>query len=1080
MSLTGIILLALGAWLPPARAELGLNPVDLKCDGMTGPLGVDSSPPRLSWALKGVGRGQRQSGWQILAASSPGLLSSDRGDLWDSGQVASDRSFGVPYGGARLRSAEQVFWKVRVWDEQGRPSTWSEPGRWTMGLLAGPDWGARWITDPDLLRWVRPKLGFRSGFTSDPNTTVWLQVDLGRPLPIESVGLRAIQHTVADRFGFPLRFRLEVSDDPEFKAAVLVDDQSQADLNPWLSSLTVTVPGVRARYVRLTATRLRLDDRGRACLALSQIEVESGGRNAAKGAPVRASDSVEQGPWSASAATDGLGAPGANPRANGTLLLRREFVVQPGLRRALLFVCGEGQYFVECNGRPVGSDVLRGSWTDPAKTCLYDCRDVTGLIRDGSNAVGLCLAGGMYDVPFADGRYQKFVSAYRPPAAIAQLRLDYEDGSVEIVPTDAGWRAAAGPTTYANVYGGEDFDARKLDPDWSRPGFDDSGWRPSAEIAGPGGVLRGSSHADPTIGVRELLVPKTVRPLRSGVTVYDLGQNAALIPRIAVRGPAGATVRITPAELLNPDGSVDRRSSGGGTAYWQYTLSGGGRTEIWMPHFFYHGARYLQVELAGPPGGPLPELELIDGRVVSSDSDPAGEFECSNELFNRIHSLVRWAQRNNLMHVMTDCPHRERLGWLEQTHLNGPSLRYNFDLGRLYGKAFQDMEDAQQPDGLIPEIAPEYVVFSGDFRDSPEWGSALILAAWQQYEWTGDEEPLRAHYLAMKRYVGHLDRRSAGGLIDFGLGDWYDVGPARPGPAQLTPVALTATAFYCADCAALGRIASLLGDEADASGYRARAEAIRSAFNRRFYDAKAGRYAAGSQTAQALPLVLGLEEPADRKPVFDALVKDVEGRGDTLTAGDVGYRYLLLALAEGGRSDLIARMISRSDTPGYAYQLARGCTSLAEAWNADPRSSQDHFMLGQIEEWLYGWLAGLAPDPSAAGFRRAIVRPQPVPEVTWARASHQSACGRDEVSWTEARGKFFLDLVVPPNTAMEIRWPFATGADKVLADGAPATRSAAVRVLPDREGRPVFEIGSGRYEFVGQIGGQGPGGPTAR
>jgi alpha-L-rhamnosidase len=755
-----------------ADARSPLTPVELRADGMVDPLGVDSAPPRLSWQLQGdTSRGLRQSAWQVLVSSSADRLKSGSGDVWDSGRVESNGQLHRPYEGRPLGVAEPVFWKVRVWDGEGRVSAWSAPARWTMSALAESGRRGQWITDPGLLRWV----------------------------------------------------------------------------------------------------------------------------------------------------TERPPAPGTNPRANDTLLLRRDFDVRGGLRRALASVCGLGQYEMTLNGTRVGDRLLTPGWTAYEKTCLYDTYDVTALLKPGANAVGLMLAGGMYNVQ--PGRYTKFVSAFRPLVAIGEMRLEYGDATAEVVGTDREWRVASGPITFSNVYGGEDHDARRELPGWDRPGFDAASWTAAVVTDGPGCVLRGASHASPPFRAYESLVRGQPVELRPGVAVYDSGQNAAMMPRLRVRGPAGASVTLVPAELLNADGSVDRRSVGGGEAYWSYTLAGRPEGETWFPRFFYHGGRYLQVERRAPAGGALPVVERLQSVVVHSDSPPAGQFASSSDLFNRIRTLVRWAQRSNLAHVITDCPHRERLGWLEQYHLNGPSLRYETDLTRLFAKTFADMADAQQPSGLVPDIAPEYVVFEDGFRDSPEWGSAIILAAWQHYVWTGDDTPLRRNYDAMKRYVAYLASRAEGDVVSHGLGDWYDIGPKPPGVSQLTPIALTATAIYGEDLQTLSRIAGRLGHEADATQYRAAADRIQAAFNRRFFDAATGIYATGSQTAQAMPLVLGLVPDEHRARVLDALVRDIRSQGNATTAGDVGYRYVLRALAGGGRSDVIYDMNHQTERPGYGFQL---------------------------------------------------------------------------------------------------------------------------------------------------------------
>jgi hypothetical protein len=433
-------------------------------------------------------------------------------------------------------------------------------------------------------------------------------------------------------------------------------------------------------------------------------------------------------------------------------------------------------------------------------------------------------------------------------------------------------------------------------------------------------------------------------------------------------------------------------------------------------------------------------------------------------LFNRIRTLIRWAQRSNAVSVLTDCPHRERLGWLEQYHLNGPALRCEFDLSRLFAKTFGDMTDAQLATGLVPSIAPEYVRFDGYFRDSPEWGSALILAAWQQFVWTGDDTPLRRHYGAMQHYFDYLSTRAEGHILSHGLGDWYDVGPKAPGVSQLTPIALAATAIYYEDALALSRIATHLGRTADASRYDAQVEAIAEAFNNRFFNPDTALYATGSQTAQALPYVLGLAPDAQTDAVLANLVKDVRAHQNGVTAGDVGYRYLLRALAQGGRSDVIFDMTNQTERPGYGLQLARGATSLTESWDANTHSSQNHFMLGQIMEWFYQDLAGLAPDPAAPGFARIIVRPEPVGDLTWAQASLETVRGKASVRWERDATRFRLKVTVPPNARASVQLPVESDED-ITEGGQPIATRADIKPTGPINDRPSYEIGAGTYDF---------------
>jgi alpha-L-rhamnosidase len=757
-----------------------------------------------------------------------------------------------------------------------------------------------------------------------------------------------------------------------------------------------------------------------------------------------------------------------------TLILRREFTVKGGLKRAIAHVCGLGHYEMSLNGEKVGDDFLSPGWSKYNKTCLYDTREITPLLKEGDNAVGLLLDNGMYNVK--GGRYVKFKGTFGPLKAICQIRLEYEDDTTEIIGTDRNWSVKAGPITFACVFGGEDYDARLEPSGWKQPGFDDSDWTNAKEVEGPGGKLKGLCYAAPPIRTFDILKPVSVNQLRPGVEVYDLGQNTALMPRLKVKGSAGSIVRIIPAELLKEDGSVDRNSCARERpGYWQYTLAGKG-SEGWFPKFFYQGCRYLQVERMPAPvsvfdrrhGGELPVVENLEGVVVHSSSDPVGRFECSNDLFNRIHRLVRWAQRSNMMSVLTDCPHREKLGWLEQYHLNGPSLRYEFDLARLFTKGMNDMADSQLDDGLVPNIAPEYVVFDGGFRDSPEWSSAFLLVPWQQYLWTSDLELIRDYYEDMKRYVAYLESKATGDIVSHGLGDWYDIGPRAPGRAQLTPIPLTATAFFYYDTLILSRMAELLGKADEAKKYAKQATEIRDAFNKEFYNPTTGQYATGSQCSNAVPLVMGLVEPANRQAILDAIVQDVQKRGNALTAGDVGYRYLLRALAEGGRSDVIYAMNNQSEKPGYGYQLKMGATSLTEAWNARRSSSQNHFMLGQIIEWFYHDLAGIGPDPTGPGFKKIIIKPQPVGELTWAKASYNSIRGEIVSEWNRGSGTFTLKVTIPANTTATVYIP--VGPDvKITESGTPAEKSPGVKFLRNENSCAVYEIGSGEYEFHSRL-----------
>ncbi|MEI6604208.1 MAG: glycoside hydrolase family 78 protein [Verrucomicrobiota bacterium] len=759
---------------------------------------------------------------------------------------------------------------------------------------------------------------------------------------------------------------------------------------------------------------------------------------------------------------------GAATQEHASLLLRRDFAVKSGLRRAIVAVCGLGHYELALNGRKVTEDVLTPGWTKYNKTCLYDMVDVTRSLQPGNNAVGLFLGNGMYNVK--GGRYAKFTGSFGPQKAIAQLRLEFEDGTSETLVTDDQWRVSSGPVTFNCVYGGEDYDARLCQSGWDQPGFSDAKWEPAVVTQGPGGALKGLACAAPPVRAFDTFKPVKITAIRPGVTLYDLGQNAAQMPRITVSGPRGAAVKLSPAEIVRPDNSIDQTSVGGNIScsYW---LDGSGK-ETWSPRFFYCGYRYLQVEcIAASQGGALPVVEALESRVVHTSSTPIGEFSTSNELINRIYTMIRWAQRSNMVSVMTDCPHREKLGWLEQTHLNGPALRYNYDLNVFFNKLMNDMADSQLDDGMVPNIAPEYPVFGGGFRDSPEWGSAFPQVAWHQYQTAGDIELLRRYYDGMARYVAYLEKKAGGGrILSDGLGDWRQL--------ESTPNAVTATTIFYDDARILEKIAELLGKAGDAARYSKLAAEIRDAFNKQFFNAATKQYAAGTQTANAIPLDMGMVPEENRAEVLGSLVKRLQADG--LKAGEIGFPYLLRALAKGGRSDVIFAMINQTDKPGYGFQLNYGATSLPEDWDYQPGNSQNHFMLGHINEWFYHDLAGIQRDPAAVGFKKIIIKPVPVGDLTWVKAHYDSLYGRIVSNWkregapstdsTSTRqaglraGKLTMDITIPVNTTATVYVP-AKDATGVTESGKPAAKAEGVIFLRMENSAAVYAVGSGAYRF---------------
>ncbi len=879
--------------MPALAAAAGLRVDQLRCEYRRNPLGIDSQQPRLSWTLVSARRGGRQSGYRILVSSSRKLADAVQGDLWDSGEIQS-QDLTSTYGGKALVSSRQYFWRVRVWNQEGAPSEWSESATWTMGLMTHAEWKGKWIAQPG------------HGSLADPP--------------------------------------------PVF---------------------------------------------------------------------------------------------------------RRGFALAKPARRAMLHISGLGQYEAYLNGRRVGDSLIDPGWTDFRKTVLYSTYDVKSLLREGPNAIGIMLGNGFFNVP--GGRYVKFTGSFGMPRVLAQLHVEFEDGSSTDLPTDSSWKASRGPITFSCVYGGEDYDARKETPGWSEPGFDDSGWEQAGVEIWPGGGLT-AQEAPPIKWMRTFEPVKVTEPV-AGKLVYDLGQNFAGWPHIVVEGPAGATVKLIPAETLGEDGLVSRNPG----VWFAYTLKGQG-TEVWQPRFSYYGFRYVQVEGAARTAtAGTPRLVSLTGQFIHSSAEVAGSFECSNPLLNRIHALILAAMRSNMMSVLTDCPHREKLGWLEQSHLLGASLLFNFDLHGLYAKIARDTADAQTAGGMVPSIAPEYVRFKDGFLDSPEYGSASILVPWLVWNWYSDTRLMQQLYPTMQRYGDYLAANTRGGLLDYGLGDWCEAGSGIGCLSKDTPLGLTASATYYEDLRALEQTARLLGRPEDAARYARRAFELGRAFQARYFDERKWVYAANSQTANAMPLALGITPPGHRAAVAGSIVKDVRARRNHVSTGEIGHPYLIRALLEAGRADVLFDMIANEEAPGYGGQLRAGATTLTESWDANPALSLNHCMLGHAEEFFYRGLAGFSGfDPA---FTRVTLRPHMVGGLQWVKAHYDSVRGRLVSEWRKEGADLHWKVRIPPGVEATLLIDTVAVA-AVSENGASAATAPGISAARQRGCAAEFQASSGEYNFV--------------
>lgn len=720
-----------------------------------------------------------------------------------------------------------------------------------------------------------------------------------------------------------------------------------------------------------------------------------------------------------------------------SIILRKGF--DTGRKRitdAVVYVCGLGHYRLNINGATVGDAEFAPVWSEYDKTVYYNVFDVTDLITAGGNAVSVLLGNGMFNVQRM-GRYSKLQTSFGPPQMLLRLEINYADGTRQVIKSGDDWKYSLSPITFNSIYGGESYDARLEQQGCCKAGFDDSGWRKAVVTEGPKGQLTPQTVQPVRImeryGIKSWKpIPadslasaskSTKREIHPSAFVADMGQNLAGFPEITVSGKRGQKVTLIVAEKLTRQGACDQRQTGR-QHYYEYTLKGDGTDETWHPHFSYYGFRYIQVEGAVLEGQPnpdgLPVLKRLNSCFIYNSAEEVSSFECSNPLFTDTHRLIERAERSNMQGVLTDCPHREKLGWLEQDHLCGPSLLYNYDMTRYAPKVIRDITDTQKADGMVPTTAPQYISFGNLFDDSPEWGSTLVILPFMYYDQYGDSTLITDNYEPMRRYVDYLTTRADNGIVSHGLGDWYDYGPWRAGFSKNTPVPLVATAHYIFDLQLLVRAARMTGRTADAGKYSAMLDKTVESFNREFFNPDSCTYGTGSQTSNALPLYLGLTG-GNKQGVLASLVNDIKEHGTRLTTGDVGNRYLFQTLAQNGLNELLYTMLNHYETPGYGFQMRHGATTLTEQWDPNQGSSLNHFMMGQIDEWLFKTLAGIQNQPGTHGLRHLLIQPTLVGDLQYVKASTHSLYGKISVDCTR--------------TSLTVEIPVGSDATVVLPNG---------------------------------------------
>ena len=706
-----------------------------------------------------------------------------------------------------------------------------------------------------------------------------------------------------------------------------------------------------------------------------------------------------------------------------SILLRKEVKLAVKPVSAIAYITGLGHFELSVNGNKVGQSYFDPMWSDYDKTVYYKTIDLTPLLETGNNAIGVMLGNGFYNC--VGNRYSKLWVSFGPPTLFFHLDLKFADGTTKTIVSDGSWKYSLSPLTYNDIFGGESYDARLEQDGWNKSGFiENINWKPVVIQDAPTGMLR--PQTAPDIKVMKEFGVKEVKKIDNGVYVLDMGQNISGFPYVKIKGKRGDVIRVIPGELLGSDGRVSQRSSGG-PHFYEYILKGE-VDEILEPKFVYYGFQYIQIEgadlYASDNNSVRPLISEVKSRFVYNSAEETGTFTCSNVLYNKTHALIQNAVKSNFQAVFTDCPQREKLGWLEQLHLDYSAIFDNYNLSSFIPKTLRDMLDGQYANGLVPSICPEYTIFGGDFSDSPEWGISSILVPWLYYEYYGDPSLIKKSYQMMKRYVDFLTSRSDSGIVSHGLGDWYDYGVHNAGYAKNSPIAISATSHYYFAIKNFVKTAEFLGKTTDAQNYTKLMNYVKVAYNKCFFNAETKQYATGSQFSNAVSIFMDIVEPQYREDVLKNLVASVKSNGNRLTTGDIGNRYLFQVLSQNGYNDVMFDLTNHNEAPGYGYQISLGATTLAEQWDPKRGNSRNHFMMGQIEEWFFRTLAGIQTDMSQPGFKHFYIKPIPAGDLNFVEATHKCLYGNIAVSWKKSDGEFQLNVDVPVNTTATVEMPF--------------------------------------------------------
>lgn len=1090
------LLAAMAVFATPVMAADQLAAVHLRCEYLEKPLGLETTKPRLSWIITSDQRGQWQTAYQVLVASSQPLLAQDQGDLWDSGKVLSRQSVHVGYQGKPLASEMQCFWKVRVWGTELPASAWSEPALWTMGLLQPEDWqAAKWIGEEKRA----------AGYASAGYQWIWFPE--GVPNAVAPAGNRYFRR----KFNLPAERQItaatfRVTCDNGF--TLYVNGVQAGQSTDWTQPAAIPVQ----EYLTAGENTLAIQamNEGSAAGLTGKLTVQFAGgepltialdgswKTADQETPDWQSVGFDDSPWPAAMVLGPMGmAPWGVVRwtDSGPVYvlppspyLRKVFTAAKPVRRATVYATALGSYELHLNGSRVGQDYFNPGWQEFRKRAYYHTYDVTLMVQQGDNAIGAILSDGWYAGYIWAGR-DTYGSV---PKLRVLLRIEYADGTRDTIGTDETWKLSYGPIREGDIQQGETYDARLEMPGWDTTTFDAATWQ-SVTVAADPKIQLGVSPCAP-VRIQEEISPVQMTEPRPGVYVFDLGQNIAGWVRIKCHGDSGTKIVLRHSGMLNPDGTIYTDYLREARAIDTYYLKGAG-DEIWEPSTTYHGFQY--VEVTGYPG--RPSLDDVRGIVCHSSLPTVGKFACSDARVNKLYSNILWTLRDNLVDLPTGCADRaERLGWCDHNLLFRTEC-YTIGVAPMIAKWMVDVQDSQSlsANGSFLQCAPIW----GD-QESPGWSDVGITGVYYMYKFYGDTRIIESHYASMAQYIEHIrgdlanylrpcPYKFADGRTFTGYGDWLSI------VFDMQHNDVLNNLFNGRTVNMMAEMAEAVGKTQDAAAYRDLFANMKAAFNAAYVSDNA-EIKDKTQAQYAMALDYGFLPETKTSLAVEHLAKDVmenshqqtfaDALGNNpvippghLTTGFHGTRALLPALTKYGRNDVAYALLLQDTYPSWLYLVKIGATSIWERWDSwlPEKGFQNPAMnsfnmpnLGaSIGEWLFSCVGGI--ETQGVGFEKILIKPHIGSGLTYVQASYESIRGTIAVRWEKIADTLIMDVTIPANSAATVSIP-SIGTDPVtiLESGTTIwSNETYISGVPGITGARVngdrveFEVGSGTYRF---------------